>query len=155
MEETKTWIENELPALGSDFIVSTSRQGMRSRASYGIERAVLVDCRLTIRSTIKDETGRTFTGAVAAMLKDVDVASVAPQHVPGLSGSTTDKPHTDVFIHLATGRPKSFVEYHDDGRPSEPTDIMTIHVRDQASGERVANAVRRAAILCGAATSPF
>jgi hypothetical protein len=153
LAETKAWLEREIPEMSSDYIVSTSERGFRSATRYETYSVSLSDCRLTLHQAFQVGDSPRDVSTTTVTLKDVDVGALMPVEVRPLTGWTSNKPEIDVRLRAITGRGEAFT-YEADGE-LKPTAIAGVHVREQDMALRMAKALRRAAILCGAPNQPF
>jgi len=161
IKETEAWIKRELPAMGSYSVVRVKNddRSKPSTTNHRIESAVLSDCRLSIRR--KEDTGEflrlTYTETVT--LKDVDVRRVRDFEQPVATGYTYDRPRYRVVLSVAAGRGQPFTsQMKQDNFPAgeiKPIRVVGVGVRDAESANRVANAFRNAAVLCGAPIEPI
>ncbi len=160
IEVTKAWIERQFPTLGSVSIVSVKNDD-RSRPltyEYGIESAVLSDGRLVIRRTefVGKHLRLTYTETVT--LKDVDVSKIQAVEAHVATGHTDSRPSYFVSLVAAPDRRAPFTSQRkQEGFPAdniEPTHRVRVRVRDEEAANSVVDALRRAAVLCGAPNQP-
>lgn len=160
MKETEAWIKRELPPLGS-FSIVTVKNDDRSKPlnyNYGVESAILSDCHLSIRRRefIGEFARLTYTETVT--LKDVDVSKVRAVERGVGTGYTNSRPSYVVPLIAVADRGQPFSSQRkQEGFPADErklTRSVGVLARDEESAKRVADALRRAAVLCGAPSQP-
>lgn len=149
MEEIKAWIEREVPIMGSDSHVITDGQ-IPLATKYGIESAVLTDCRLTLRTVFQVNDSLAERSTTTLSLRDVNVDALQFYTAPPPGGTTwtENKPSISVNIRAIPGRGEPFT--FENAKLHERTDVTSVHIRDQGMAAQVADAFRRAAVLCAA-----
>lgn len=159
MKETEAWIKRELPILGSYSVVRVKNADRSNpiTENYGVESAVLSDCRLSIRWTRSMFEARVVYNETVT-LRDVDVTKVQAGEVPVPPGYTHSRPSYFVFLTAASDRGEPFTsQTKQEGFPSKgpkPTRQLFVHAGDKEAANRAAEVFRRAAILCGAPNQP-
>ena len=149
MADTKAWLEGEGMALMRGLSSQDNRRlGVFMLVNYSVSDLHVDNCviswtdhfdtRLQVPSSepeIKKNTSR-----VQLQLKDLDTGGIGVRMTTVLS---------DVAIPIVQ------IPLRTQAITTNGTNGASIHVRSTEDGERVASAVRRAAILCGAQISPF
>jgi len=152
MDETKAWIESEVPKLGKFSIVSSSNKSpnMPLVTNHGILRLLLSDGRLTIYRSEYISSQTIYIHTV--VLKDVDVSKiqVIERDVP--PGYTYDKPSYSVkLVHASDREPFTSVWRHGgNDEPFRRGSVPELLTSDIRGANIIADHIRRAAILCGA-----
>lgn len=161
MKETAAWIKRELPRLGS-FSIVTVKNNDRSNPGidqYKIESAVLSDGRLTIRRSESKGKYLRLSYTETVTLKDVDVSKIRVVEAPNSPELTASKPSYLVKLDAATDRGAPFTsQMKQEGFPAgdaTPMRWVRVRVSDEEGANRVADVLRRAAILYGAPNPPM
>lgn len=160
MAETKAWLESEaLPMVGGSEITQ-DRSGTVTRMSDKLANLSVQDCRLafdmdtmfSIGSASYQRPPVTGTYHIIVPLKDLDIAGVkTAAAAPAARGDVT-YPRLRIKTRAAAGKT---IKTTGGSKGEEASDGISFFVRNDDDGERVAKAIRRAAILCGAPPSPF
>jgi hypothetical protein len=159
--ETKAWLELEaVPILQLDESKTDRTVGIRTTRSYHASAVSYEACKLSItfKSGIEfvDTSGRIKPKAtpatpnlIAMNMKDLDVGGVLVHASTDYSVEPTYSLRFGARLSLG---PTVLV-----GPTGEQRKIQTHEagVRNQEDGQRLANAVKRAGILCGAPAGPF
>jgi hypothetical protein len=156
MKETEAWIKRELRAMGSDHVV-TKYQDTSFGTKYEIESAVLLECRLTMRTSEYDEIDgvapKRRTQIATVTLKDVDVEKLQSKEIPVDPGFTMSKPSYRIVVFALADRGDAF-ELESDGyaggKKKAAVRAVGVRVREQSMANQAVQVFRRAAILCGA-----
>src|SRR5437660_5222529 len=108
MEETKAWIEREIPILGADsYVINDGRIPLTTK--YEIESVRLSDCRLTLRTAFQINDGSRQSSTTMVSLRDVDVDALLPYTAPPPTGSWTEtKPNMSVRFRAMPGHGEPF-----------------------------------------------
>lgn len=155
MDETKAWIEREVPKLGKFSIVSAPNKSPNIRVvtNYSTPRLLLADGRLTIYrfEFVKDgNSQKTYIQSV--ILKDVDISKIQVIETKVPPGYTHDKPIYSVkLFHASDREPFTSVWRHGgNDQPFRRGFIPELLTSDIEGANIIADNIRRAAILCGA-----
>jgi hypothetical protein len=158
MKETEAWIKHELPPMGTDRIV-VSNGTNRFETNYKIEKAVLSDCRFTLRfvndiySGPNNEPLTRRVDVSTATLKDVDVSKIVPRESELSTGYTASKSCYLVPLIAIPDRGEPFtVDFGLSG--VKKAKAISVQVGDQEMATQLADVLRRAAFLCGAPDQP-
>lgn len=146
LSETISWLSNDALAMMTLTEIGTDRSSrMLVTTKHKVSSLTVKDCALSwttrISFTISSPAGTTsdpgkpFTDTVS--LKTVDVGGISVVQMP--PSQRSDEPTQRILIPLR-------------GKEGPPEGM---DVRNKVDGERVANALRRAATLCGATAQPF
>jgi len=155
MDETKAWLEREVPKLGKFSIVSAPNKSPNIRVvtNHSILRLLMADGRLTIyRSEFIDDINSQTTYIQSVILKDVDVRKIQVIETNVASGYTHDKPSYSVkLVHASDREPFTSVLRHGgNDQPFRRGFIPELLTSDIEGANRIADNIRQAAILCGA-----
>lgn len=156
LAETRAWLEREAPAL----LVGTAYDAVGSIASTmdsWTTSISIVDCRMTVRGgrffelDRSQRKGDTTETVVEIPLKDLDVNGVVV-----LQDATGDPRHPDPNqrLRLRTSA-QAGATIRDSGWKDQPRTQAVFIASHAVDANRVAAAVRWAAILCGAVAGPF
>jgi len=158
MDDTKKWIKRELPRMGA-FSVTRVKADDRSSSvteKFGIEKADLADCRLSISRTTDYPTELTYTETVT--LKDVDVTKVRAVEQFVQQGYTHSRPSYYVTLMAALDRGEPFTsQVKQPGYSAQavrPARQVLVRVGEEGAAKEGADVLRRAALLCGAPAQP-
>lgn len=159
MKETEAWIKRELPLIGTYSIVWVKNDDRSNPLTYkyGVESAVLSDCRLSLRMSEIGEYSR-LTDTEIVTLKDVDVSKVRVVEESNMKGYTFSRPSYVVFLTAATDRGQPFtIQRKQEGFPAgdtKPARQVRVRAGGKEAANRAADMFRRAAVLCGAPNQP-
>jgi hypothetical protein len=150
--ETKAWLENESAALMGSLSDMTSTdpayRGLVIRTARTVSELRLESCVLSWTGTqhvsSSSYTGRPLVYKNAVPLKELDIDSIRVQP----DSQKSDEPRFEVVMNTR-GEVRT-IQLSNGFAPD-----ALIPVRSEASGQRVANALRRATELCAAQKSPF
>jgi hypothetical protein len=157
MEETKAWIEHELPPLGTFSSVIVGDDGYKSAPiKREVKSVLLSDCRVSIRRGVAGSPQRTWTETVT--LKDVDISKIQAFVETAAAGNHLEPTTYFVPLIAAADRGAPFTsEVTGGGLPTkedEPKREVRVRAPSLGAANRVADALRRAAVLCGAPSQP-
>ncbi len=156
--ETKAWLEIEsVPMMHATDLGDGNIQATIT-AKYSVTSLKLDDCKLVfvVKSEItnkflgRPDTIRSIDTQFTVPLKDVDTGGV----VPDATAMFGPEPLDEVRIPLRADRGKTIQTTRRDGPPGLSNSTV-IFVRNKVDATRIATAIRRAAVLCGSATSVF
>jgi len=166
-EMTKAWLESEMPALAKQFLVEKRDQVLTYPArtirwtylkTAGVSDVVLDSCTLKYTSTLRSEpyldnqrqSPFLASSSYEVPLSNVDINDVVVQEVPTFQDSRFENPGFQVRVGALPSRGPVF-------RSANSSGVSFVHVpaRDKDAAERIARAIKHAAALCGARTSPF
>jgi hypothetical protein len=163
LADTKAWLESDGAAMLHSYRRRDDRRfSMIEVTTDDASDVQLTDCVLSWKHTTNFKilgappgvkNGFLSSAVYRVPLKDVDVAGVLVQS----DSSRRDKPVSVVEIKTRAGAGATIAvePVGKSAKKTEPARAVQIHVLNHDDGERVMKAVRRAAALCGAPTSPF
>lgn len=154
MEETKAWLEHDALGLATALEVNrNSRLGAQMLVTTKVTSISLIDCVLSY-TTATDMAGRLSrsTHSVPLKLVELNAIRIKPHATETNSiGWTSEGNFVTLSIEAKTGQQFGYTESGQAGQ----TRVASMRVRDSASAERIINALRQAAKLCGNVPSPF
>jgi|SRR6185436_2589233 len=159
MEETKTWLESEGRALMRARGIQQDRPRLRvSTGEEHVDTLTLTDCRLTWHALRTIETitvtarGSVTTGAANWTDVRLDLQDLNPSS-SGVQPETlfTDAPIYAVRLVIRDPRTATSTASIDNGNP-QVLPAVIVRAQTAEDGQRIANAIKRAAVLCGATT---
>lgn len=157
MKEMEDWIKRELKPLGSDHIFTKYKESTWGD-TYSIDRAALSECVFTIRQIEKfDPAPNNQTLSATIPMKEVNLRALVPRE--GAVGDSGTKSKATYFVTLAalasSGDPFTLeTTGYQGGATKKPGRAYRVRLLDQPSADRVAEVLRRAALLCGAPDAP-
>ena len=164
LEVTKAWLEANIPRLGSFSVVVTGNAAGSKPLNYEYENqgAVLSDGRLTVRRTeiVGGDEDLRWTYTETVTLKDADLSKIRADAMTTTTSKTFtySKPIYRVSLYAAAGRGAPFTsQIKRGGNPANAVrsfTFFTVYARDEEAANLVADALRQAAVLCGAPSQP-
>jgi hypothetical protein len=139
--ETKAWLESE----GASFLYGVAHFAGGVTVQFNFADVALDNCVLSWTALEQTDEGKPEKTRISVPLKDVDTGGIEVR--PG------DEVFSD-FVSVRTRKsvgPTISVKPADKPASTDSNAMMFV----KADGQRVVNAVRRAALLCGAPASAF
>lgn len=160
MQETKAWLERDAtPMLFALEMRLDRSSAILSGFTHHPHDVTLSDCTLRWVSTdsmfVKSSVGSTekvFENTDVVPLAKVDLNSVRPAELG--ADISRDEPVQYVRIRANASQGRALQQISAAGVASDAEEVW-LYVRNLEYGERIAAAIRRAALLCGAARSAF
>lgn len=161
LQDTTAWIRDEGPGImRAQESQNDRRLQMLSVMEYSATEVRLDECVLswtahvvlTVTPTRGPIKPASPGSVIRVPLKDVDMGGVIVTPSTGVLDEIT--PMYSLRIKTRAGVGATIVE-RNEGRPDKSRDAISMYVRNLEDGRRLANAVHRAAELCGAPTSAF
>jgi len=160
LKETADWISTDLPSLARyvDITVdNNSRFRTRMESVIAIEKAALVDCRLSLTLTTEhriDKTRKGLTAVEIIPLAGVDMSGFEVKEAPLADGDTREQSVFQVTVRTRKDAGETIL-VSVNGGPNQSGSSVTVPVISREAGDRITNALRHAAKLCGAKASVF
>jgi hypothetical protein len=158
LAETAAWLETDGQALMHGGRIQLDRRySILSVSTYKYREVKVKDCTLSwtvdysflLKTPGKPDKKTNASWVVRIILKDLDTGGLAVQSDTRLS----DEPVYTVRIGTRAAVGATIVLR--EGEKAEKKSAAFIYVHDQGDGQRLVNAIKRAAILCGAPAGPF
>jgi len=140
MVEIKAWLEQEAIGLLGGFLLPGLENIPVSVTDLKLDNCVL--------GWTMDAPRNSPPVRISVPLKDLDINRLT---VSGAGALSTDR----VSIFLRASATTMITSAPTDGSATSMSVFSALHVRSVADGQRVANAIRRAATLCGAPSTPL
>jgi hypothetical protein len=160
LKETAEWISTDFTSLARYVDVTedtNSRFRTRTETVKAIEKATLVDCRLslTLKDQIRvDKSKKGFTLVETIPLADVDMNGFEVKEARLRSGETRTQPVFEVTVRTRRDAGDTIVGSINGGA-NLSGDSANIPVISREAADRITNVLRHAAKLCGAKPSVF
>jgi hypothetical protein len=160
LKETADWISTDFPSLARYVDVTEPTSGryrFRTETVKAIEKATLVDCRLSWTLTGEIRIGKDTKGLTAVEtipLADVDMNGFEVKEAYLASGNTRTQPVFQVTVRTRRDAGETIL-VSINGGANQFSASENIPAISREAGDRITNALRHAAKLCGSKPSVF
>lgn len=162
LAETKAWVESELPVVlsGTEILSLGSDPPMIVTTNYRAANPKLESCSLSwsvrfdvVARSVTTSTQSSGTGneIVVLPLKEIDTDGL---NVESAKVGPTEKPMHHLSLRTKEGARQRIRRLDAIRGTVRSVAGLSVFVRGQTEGERFANVIRRAAVLCDAPASP-
>ena len=153
-------LERELPLAGEFSLTIKDPKGDIFEIKFGIKSVSLRDCRLVISRTEQPFYNRPELRPLPQGHKEtvdprkVDASVIRANELPVAPGYTHSRPTFNTPLKAIGPGDKPFSDETDNPRNTKATGEVYVGVGDGTVATRIADALRAAAVLCGAMVSP-